>query len=189
MERVSIRTVERTFCDRIFDILPEKYKTAYSILSQEQKLNLNEIRLRAFMPCSFTVSGSNVQMINPHTKESIVSSTREIEDIVHRMCEGSIYAYSEHIKNGYIPFMGTRVGFAGNACVEDGEIKSFVNFTSLNIRVPRYIWDASREFVNYISLKGIENALGVLVVSPPGCGKTTFLRSLACNLSDRKSVV
>lgn len=159
MQIVSIKTVERSFCDKIFDVLPERYKTAYNRLCEYERLNVTEIRIRANMPCSFTSCGRNIPMTDYEKKEVIESSSAEIEDIVIKMCEGSLYAFSEHIKNGYIPFMGTRVGLTGIASFKDGEIKSFISFSSLSIRVPKFLKDAAGNLANYISFKGIENTL------------------------------
>ncbi len=185
MEKLKIKTVEPGFCERLFSILPQKYKESYGLLSYEQKQKLTEIRLRAFMPCSFTVAGVNVPMTDSGG-ECIKSSTFELCEIVSLLCEGSVYSYGEYIKNGYIPFCGTRVGLSGTACVDNGIIRSFNDITSLNIRVPGYIRNAAESVIRYVYENGPENTLGIIAVSPPNCGKTTFLRSFASGISQMK---
>ncbi len=183
MENVKIKKTEVPFCDRVFSVLPEKYKEAYELLSTEEKLALTEIRLRAFMPCTFTVAGMNIPMRNGKTGELISCTLRELEEIVSEVCRGSVYSYSEHIKNGYVPFCGTRIGLSGTACTENGEIKSFTGFSSLSIRIPGFVADAADGMLKYVFDNGIENTLGTIAISAPNCGKTTFLRSFAAGLS------
>ena len=57
------------------------------------------------------------------------------------------------------------------------------NFTSINIRIPHEIKNCSLPALDYLLVDG--NVLNTLVVSPPGAGKTTFLRDFVYQLSER----
>ncbi len=183
--RIKARPDEAVAVQRIFDILPTRYKNAYNSLAWADKVGITEIRIRADMPCSFTACGRNIPMRENAGGAVLMSDIKEIESIVYRLCEGSVYSCSEHIKKGYIPFCGTRVGISGTAYTNDGKIQGFNKVSSLNIRIPRYI-NAADDMLSYIEREGVENSLGVIAVSPPNGGKTTFLRSLAKGLSDTK---
>lgn len=109
-----------------------------------------------------------------------VFSKEEIKKIINSFCENSIYSYQEQIKKGYIPLKGGhRAGVTGR-CVRDGdEIKYMTDFTSLNIRIAHEVFGASDLIFPYIYNGEVENTL---IISPPGCGKTTILRDLSRKL-------
>ncbi|MBQ9973282.1 MAG: stage III sporulation protein AA [Firmicutes bacterium] len=93
----------------------------------------------------------------------------------------SYYAYEEELRNGYITlFGGHRAGICGHAVVDNGKISTISNFSSINIRQAREYIGISSEFVNKYYK---DNLCDVLIVSPPGCGKTTFLRDMVRTLS------
>lgn len=179
---IKVQSVNTCVLSKIFSVLPLKYRIAYENLKSEERARLFEIRIREDKPCSFTVSGKTVVMTDTFGK-IIKSTQQEIEEIVLSLCGGSLYNFTQQIKCGYIPFYGTRVGVSGDGYYEGDEYRGLLKITSLNIRIPRFFLDTAREFSEFVFLEGIENTLGVLVISPPGCGKTTFLRSLAMNIS------
>lgn len=179
---VKVQSVKSSILYKIFSVLPEKYRIAYENLKYDEKLKVTEIRIREGRPCSFTVAENTVVMTD-NSGEILKSTQQEIDRIVMSLCEGSLYNFTEQIKCGYIPFCGTRIGVSGDGFYDGKEYKGFLKITSLNIRVPRFFLDTAREFSEYVFKEGVENTLGTLVISPPGCGKTTFLRSFAMNMS------
>ena len=57
------------------------------------------------------------------------------------------------------------------------------NFSSINIRIPHEIKNCSLPVFNFLLEDGhVHNSL---IISPPGAGKTTFLRDFIVQLSDR----
>ena len=66
---------------------------------------------------------------------------------------------------------------------ENGQVKTMTNFNSVNIRIPHSIKNCSLScFPHIVHDNIIENTL---IISPPGCGKTTFLRDFVAQLSER----
>jgi stage III sporulation protein AA len=170
--------------ERILHALPAVYRDAYRALSLEQKSLLSEIRIRANRPSSFTVAGVNIPV---QTSLGVVmSSVAEIREILDIICDGSLYSHSSEIGKGYINALGTRIGVSGIACNYTDGVADFSMLTSLNFRIPRHLQNAADDICEYILKRGIDNNLGVLAVSPPNCGKTTFLRALAEKLSYAK---
>ena len=93
---------------KILTCFPESFVKAYSALYGEYKKDVNEIRLRSGLPASLTMRGKN--MFLSHSGELMYEASpscieipkEELEKTVHNLCSGSLYSYSESIKQGYI---------------------------------------------------------------------------------------
>ena len=75
------------------------------------------------------------------------------------------------------------MGIAGTLVCEKGEIKTLNNFTSINIRIPHEIKNCSLDAFSF--LVGEDGVKNTLIISPPGGGKTTFIRDFVNQLSIR----
>lgn len=138
-----------------------------------------EIRLRAERCASLTVGGQNVMT-------NIRMTSRELSDLLTRMCGGSLYAYTEQIRQGFITLpQGVRVGVIGRAAMENGQIVGVREISSLCIRIPHVHRDVGGEICCVLEdqrRKG-QGHRGVLIYAPPGVGKTTLLRGVAARLA------
>lgn len=168
------------------NILPE---SIYNILAERVSFNaLNEIRLRLDKPIVLALGGQRFFLsekgLSGNIKEAIFATKTMIEDIIFRASECSIYSVNEQIKKGFIVTKGgVRLGIGGDMVEENGNIKTMTNFSSINIRFPHEIKNCSLSAFNHILQ---DNQLqNTLVISPPGAGKTTFLRDFICQLSER----
>ena len=160
----------------------------YSILKNRVNINsINEIRLRSDKPIllqigskrTFLSYGGTTSNIN----DAIIASKTMIEDIIFRASECSIYSVNEQIKKGFIVTPGgMRLGLGGDLIEENAVIKTMSNFSSVNIRLPHEIKNCSLSAFDY--LIGEETIYNSLIISPPGAGKTTFLRDFIRQLSD-----
>lgn len=140
---------------------------------------IEEIRLRYNKCVSVTSRGINYRL-------NIVCSKRDIDDTVSRLCDGSLYAHSETIKNGYISLKnGVRVGICGRASYNNGEMIGVSDITSLCIRIPHKFTDVGEPVCKL--LRRSSTSGGILIYSPPGEGKTTLLRGVAEKLSSGSS--
>jgi len=167
-------------------ILPDKF---YKILAEKVNIKaVNEIRLRADKPVIVNVSGKNFYLsengVTSNQKNALFASKIIIEDVIFRASECSIYSVNEQIKKGFIVTDdAVRIGIGGNLIEENGHIKTMSNFTSCNIRVPHVVKNCSLlAYPLIVNDDGVENTL---VISPPACGKTTFLRDFVSQLSER----
>ena len=105
-----------------------------------------------------------------------------LKECVARITGSSLYSYGETLKKGYIPFgEGCRAGVCGEGIVKNGVLAGFNKIYGINLRVRRFIKDFGYEAARRIREKGIR---GALIYSPPNCGKTTLLSSIAALLSD-----
>ena len=168
------------------DVLPDDI---YEILNNYINFKtINEIRLRADKPIVLAIGGQRVFLgakgATGNLKEALYASKIMIEDIIFRASECSIYSVNEQIKRGYIVMRGgIRLGIGGDLIEENGNIKTMSNFTSLNIRLPHEIRNCSLTAFDYILTNN--KILNTLIISPPGAGKTTFLRDFVLQLSQR----
>ena len=161
----------------------------YNILAHKVNLNsINEIRIRADKPIVLLIGSQRTFLgyngSTSNIKDAIFASKIMIEDIIFRASECSIYSVNEQIKRGFIVTQGgIRLGIGGDIVEENNKIKTMTNFSSVNIRLPHEIKNCSLSAFNY--LVEDNKVYNTLVLSPPGAGKTTFLRDFICQLSER----
>lgn len=136
---------------------------------------VEELRLRCDRASSLTTRDGNVML-------RTVLSRMEMDGILQHLCDGSLYAHSGTICQGYVTLQdGIRVGICGRATVEDGRIIGVYGVTGLNFRIPaRYRRVGESVCTLLENMKGMQ---GVLIYSPPGVGKTTLLRSVAAKMA------
>lgn len=166
----------------MLEFLPPHIK---EILKRVNLRLLNEIRIRASKPVTISVDG-RYHYLSPYgltDDESAALSLdfNEIEGIVLRATEYSFYSVSEQIASGFITAEGgVRIGLAGEYVMQKGQVVTVKNITSLNIRIPHEIKGCA-ELVFELCQKNSPSS--VLIISPPGLGKTTMLRDLSRLLS------
>ncbi len=155
------------------------------IINSSHNLGLiTEIRIRNGFPIVVGEKGRYFALKN--LGKIVYSSASLIDYVLAKASEFSLYAFQNQIKQGFITCKGgIRIGLAGESVIEDGKNKTIKNIQSINIRVPHEVKDCSLTAMNFIiSDRKIKNTL---IISPPGCGKTTFLRDISrklCELSD-----
>ena len=146
---------------------------------------LNEMRLRLGKKIIVNIQSKMYYLSNiglTSNEESAITVTKDIlYDIIKRASEHSIYAINNQLKQGYITVVGgIRLGIAGEIVYEGKNIKTIKNFCAINIRIPHEVKNCSIEALPFI----LENEfLNTLIISPPGCGKTTFIRDVLYQLS------
>lgn len=158
--------------DTLADCLPPRLIRA---IHASGAFRAEEIRLHAGRVCTVTCGGQNF-----YTNAELTET--ELSEILERMCHGSLYAYRDSICAGYVTLSGgIRVGIVGHAAMENGTVIGVGEITGLMIRLP-HVHRVSVEPI----LRRLRDAVGiggVLVYSPPGVGKTTFLRAAAAEAS------
>ncbi|MBR2354148.1 MAG: hypothetical protein IKA76_06595 [Clostridia bacterium] len=111
---------------------------------------------------------------------SYVPSRSETDELVLRLCKGSVYAYRESIAKGYLTLAdGVRVGICGRASVEGERIVGVYDIDGLNIRLPCGILPVGEVLCRRLR----EGRGGLLIYAPPGEGKTTLLRGVAASMA------
>lgn len=114
-------------------------------------------------------------------------SRDELRKIIDSMCRGSLYAMQTSLVKGFITLSGGhRVGICGRGITENGAITHMTDISSLCIRISREIIGAADPIMEYLECNG--RIYNVLIISPPGGGKTTLLRDIARQMGNRHKV-
>ena len=118
----------------------------------------------------------------------LIASPKIILDILLNVSKMSIYAIQTDLNNGFVVIRGGhRIGVCGEVVYENGRIKNIKNICSLNIRVARQIFGCADSVMPQIIVNGVFQ--NTLIVSPPGCGKTTLLRDIIRQISSGVKVI
>lgn len=174
-----------------FEIYPYLYHPIRQMLSNAAKSFIDfpeEIRLRRLKPLMVSIGGKDFMItidgkLTDKYENVYVVSDDDMDKTFQLICQGSIYAVEEELKNGYITLPGGhRVGIAGKTIIECGVVKTIKSITSFNIRIAREIIGAADKVLPFVVNERcrIHNTL---ILSPPGGGKTTLLRDLIRQLS------
>ena len=111
----------------------------------------------------------------------------ELNQIVNSMCRGSLYAMQQNLAKGFITLSGGhRVGVCGRCVSENGEVTHLTDISAVCIRVAREVLGAADAIMEYLDFRG--KLYNALIISPPGCGKTTVLRDAIRQLGNRHKV-
>lgn len=151
---------------------------------------LEEIRLRLERPLmikdesGFLYISPQGQSCPPHA--AYLVNRDDIERTLQLVTENSWYAWEQEILGGFVTLPGGhRVGIGGQAVYAQGMLKTIRHVSSLNFRQARQVVGAADSIINTVVSKASDNVLSTLIVSPPGCGKTTLLRDLTRQVANR----
>ena len=157
--------------DEACALLPMRLRAAALAVDRRRKAEAEELRLRVERPLQLTL---------PEGEEALAGTRvirSDMEQVLDRATEFSRYAAAETMRHGYITAEGGfRVGICGTALPQAEKNEGLRDVSSLAIRIPRV-----REGVARPSLPDLVEGgspLSTLILSPPGGGKTTFLRDL-----------
>ena len=141
-------------------------------------MQIEEIRLRSNKPLALKI-GQDIQM------EDYIVSQEEVLQAFEKVCESSIYSYRKQICDGYITIKGgNRVGIVGSAVVDNGQVININYISSLNFRIASQRIGCSNQVIEDLINTANNSVYNTLIVSPPGCGKTTLLRDIVRNISN-----
>lgn len=173
----------------ILPYIPQEIRTLLTKLDLNVVSELEEIRLRAERPLIIR-SRSTDWIVNKNgvltknARNAYIVKQEHIMKTIELISHNSIYAFQEDLKNGFITIRGGhRVGITGRTILDGKSIKNIKDISGLNFRISKQIPGCSDDYVKYL-IDGQKQIMNTLIVSPPGCGKTTMLRDLARNLSN-----
>jgi stage III sporulation protein AA len=149
----------------------------------------SEIRLRAGQPVMMIAGCKDFQLSNDYRQAGgiasyYVCSRDDLAQTMQLISRNSLYAFEQELKLGFFTVAGGhRIGLAGQAIMDGGELKALKNISAMNIRLAREIRGVADLIMPYAVIKP-NRVLSTLLIAPPRCGKTTLLRDMVRQLSN-----
>ena len=166
--------------ENVLYAVSDRVKTVLCRLSPTVKANTCEIRMRAGLPLALTVGSETVFVRESGQTQFFLSpdlftvTPNDLTESFKRLCNNSVFAHENELKEGFVVMKnGSRAGVCGKLTGS-----SMQNISSINIRIARQILGAANDIA-----RGYNNG-GLLIIGPPGSGKTTVLRDLVRQLSN-----
>ncbi|MFI3213694.1 MAG: stage III sporulation protein AA [Eubacteriales bacterium] len=175
--------------EMILQIFPFKRREFWREVANNYA-QIQEIRIRVEQPILIRGNGNERfltkegKLVHSYREDLAYGSKMEIEEIINFLCKESIYAFTDEIGQGFLTVAGGhRVGIVGEIiCNRQGKLETMKNFSSLNIRIAHEILGVADVILPY--LYGTYGLYNTLMISPPGCGKTTLLRDTIRQISN-----
>lgn len=174
---------------QICPVIAPRIAAVLAKLPQEICSQISEIRLRTGLPL-LVVTGNrdymvalSGELVHEYNLAVAVQQT-DVWKTVQILSKNSLYALENELCSGFITIAGGhRVGLAGQALVEEGQVKMLKYISSLTIRIARQMIGCADKIMPWLIDKH-GNVYNTLFVSPPRCGKTTLIRDVARQLSN-----
>lgn len=176
------------------DIYPYLPLTITHLLQQVDKAvmrSIIEIRLRANRSLQLVLPNCNYAVqedgqLNSDFQRGYICSEADVMHTIQAMSKNSFYALEQELRMGYITLEGGhRVGIAGQAILNDGNLKAIKNISSMNIRISREVKNCAAPILPYL-IDHDTRIFSTLIIAPPRCGKTTLLRDIVRSLGSKK---
>ena len=152
------------------------------------KRQVQEVRIRAGYPVALSCGGdiyflTRTGRLTCSPEGDLFQMDWEaVEECFQLLCGFSVYSHEKEIRQGFLSLRGGhRAGICGTAVVQNGEIISLRDISSICLRISREYPGCSISLLQRMKEAGMEG--GLLLVGAPSSGKTTVLRDIARQLS------
>lgn len=169
-------------------MFPKYISDVFNSFDSAVKEQINEIRLRKSKPLIIYIKDSAYfveytgRLSEKFTNRCITVTAEDFDSVCDKLCSHSYHTNMPSLIDGYITVKnGSRVGAASTAVIKEGKTVSVKNITSLNIRISHEYNNCSAKILDLIYR---DNLPSIIVAGRPNCGKTTFLRDYARQISN-----
>ena len=173
----------------LLPVLPANIRRLVSALPGPVLDNIEEIRVRQGKPLVLGLSSGDM-FVNPEGKparqaaEAYHVTPADMENLINLLSGSSLYALEEELRTGFITLPGGhRAGITGRAVLDGGKVRTLKNLSCCNLRISREVMGAASGLLPHIVNKRSGQIYHTILVSPPGCGKTTMLRDIIRQIS------
>ena len=136
---------------------------------REMLAGAEEIRMRVGQSLTMLRGGREYPLPGDAVTEDELLRTLE------KATGASLHTAAPALARGFISYHGLRIGVCGTVIEREGQVIGFRCFSSLAIRIPRECCGVCDEIYQELCRNDAGN---LLILSPPGGGKTTALRDL-----------
>lgn len=173
--------------DSFYGLFPKKLRKML-LLAQLDLEKLQEIRFRIDCPVLLKYEGKERILTESGDFAPVPSGgyricREDLAEMLEVVSGYSMYAFDEELKQGFLTVPGGhRIGVAGKI-VRDGErIQCIRHIAFFNIRLSHQVKGCADKVMRYVYERGA--VCHTLIISPPGCGKTTLLRDMIRQISN-----
>lgn len=162
--------------EKVFQCFPQNVQRQIDGLDRYTREAIEEIRV---------YKGKEIQLFAAGKQLALSGRVEgnDINNLLNNLMKFSYYAYEEDLAKGFITIDGGhRVGICGKAVVDKGKVSLIRDISSLNIRYSKEVIGCSDSLLPHL-VNADRSLNSALIVSPPGCGKTTLLRDIGRNIS------
>ncbi len=173
--------------EKILRITPLSIRRQLSYMADN---DIYEIRFRLGRPVMIRC-GMGEMLIGvrlPVTKDidqAYILTAADLKEMIEYISSYSLYAFESQLKSGFITIDGGhRVGITGKVILEDNRIKTIRDISCINLRIAHQIKGCANDVIRFIADRERGRVYHTMIISPPGCGKTTLLRDIIRQISD-----
>ena len=159
--------------EKALGLLPRRLLTECSDIPSSEA---EEFRLRAGRRATLLIGGTETPI------SSVPVDTSDIDSVIERATNASVHTAQSSIAKGFINCSGgIRIGLCGTGIIDKDKVTGMRGISSLAIRIPHEIRGCGQAAIDKVKADTVGS---ILILSPPGYGKTTFLRECIRQLSD-----
>lgn len=160
--------------------MPHGVREAFMSMNRRAFYAVDEIRLRRGRALS-VLSGDRNLFVSAsgdfcRFEGALTVTDAMMNECIKNMTSASRYALDDAIAEGYIPLScGMRAGVCGRVLTRGGKAVTLSSIDGIALRITRRVDSFATPLYTLFKSGGVKSTL---VIAPPACGKTTFLRSL-----------
>lgn len=166
-------------------LLPMRINSEMLVLPDSISGKCEEIRLRTGYPISLVYDGKEHEIIDDYE-----ICRDDIDAVLEKASGASIHSVESSIAKGFMYVEGgIRLGLCGTAVNKENGLAGLRELSSVAIRIPHEIINCGSGLFKELISDGLRD---IIVISPPGAGKTTCLREyirIVSNMGYRISLV
>ncbi len=178
---------ERMETESIYRMLASSIRQLFE-KAQIRSEHLQEIRMRTGRPLILRMAGEEYTVtergeLSEELDQGHRITAHELDATLESISGYSLYAFDEEMKQGFLTVQGGhRIGLAGRIVTAGRQISCIRHISFLNIRLSHEIIGCADSVMPHLLQNGM--LCHTLIISPPGCGKTTLLRDIIRQVSD-----
>lgn len=169
------------------DLFPRYLSDLFGMLSETVKEKITEIRIRREKPIVFYIKNKayfieySAVPTKYYNRQCVSVSSEDFDCLCDKLCSHSYHTNMSNLVKGFVTAKnGSRVGVCSTAVYKEGKLWSVKNISSINIRIAREYQGCSKKVIDITVRSRLPS---IIVAGKPACGKTTFLRDYAKQLS------